>query len=98
MIQFADFVPEMLKPPGIFQPGEYESFEEALAAANEWIVGHQIDVVNVETVVLPNIWSHYEEGSTDVSLGTGESVSRWHQFIRVWYRGPANRFPSTDSR
>jgi len=36
--------------------------------------------------VLPNIFSRYEEGSRDTSLGTsGESPSFWHQFIRVWY-------------
>ena len=44
------------------------------------------DVLNVETVVLPNIWSPYEEGSADVALGTsGEMPSHWHQFIRCWY-------------
>jgi hypothetical protein len=43
-------------------------------------------VLNVETVVLPNIWSRFEEGSRDPALGiSGDSPSHWHQFIRVWF-------------
>lgn len=88
MLRFKDFVPRMLAEPGLFKAGEYESLEEALAAANDWIKQNEIDVKNVETVVLPNIWSRWEEGSRDTSLGTsGDSPSRWHQFLRVWYDG-----------
>ena len=87
MIQFKDFVPQMIAAPKLFQAGEYESFEAALKAANLWIKERRVQVMHVETVVLPNIWSRYEEGSTDPSLGTsGEMPSRWHQFIRVWYQ------------
>jgi hypothetical protein len=86
MIRFKDFVPRMLAEPGLFKAGEYQSMDEALAAANDWIKENEINVTNVETVVLPNIWSRWEEGSTDTALGTsGDSPSRWHQIIRVWY-------------
>ena len=87
MIQFRDFVPEMLSAPGLFKAGEYESMEAAIAAANSWIKEYDIKIINVETVVLPNIWSRYEEGTTDVALGTsGEMPSHCHQFVRVWYQ------------
>jgi hypothetical protein len=85
MLRYQDFVPRMLAEPGLFAPGEYESLDAALAAANEWIAQTAVAVKNVETVVLPNIWSRWEEGSADTSLGTGDSPSRWHQFIRGWY-------------
>ena len=86
MIQFRDFVPRMLSAPAFFRVGEYESFEAAVEAANQWIREQQIDVLNIETVVLPNIWSRWEGGSNDVALGTsGEMPSHWHQFIRCWY-------------
>lgn len=86
MIQFRDFVPKMLAAPGLFKAGEYESFDDAMVAVNVWIKEYDIKIVNVETVVLPNIWSRYEEGTTDVALGTsGEMPSWWHQFVRVWY-------------
>jgi hypothetical protein len=87
VIHFKDFVPKMFSAPSLFRAGQYETFEEALAAANQWIKENDIQVVSIETVVLPNIWSRYEEGSTDVALGTsGEMPSQWHQLIRCWYR------------
>src|SRR2546430_16799671 len=86
MLRYQDFVPKMTKPAAFLSPAEHESFDAALTAANRWIKENEIRVVNVETVVLPNIWSRYEEGSRDPSLGTsGESPSFWHQFVRVWY-------------
>lgn len=87
MIQCKDFVPKMIAAPRLFKPGEYESFDAALAAANDWIKQQEIQLISIETVVLPNIWSRFEEGTTDVALGTsGEMPSHWHQFIRCWFR------------
>jgi hypothetical protein len=87
MIEFRDFVPRVVAEGSLFKAAEYESLTVAVGAANAWIHENQIRVINVETVVLPNIWSRWEEGSTDTSLGTsGDSPSHWHQFVRVWYR------------
>jgi hypothetical protein len=86
MIQFHDFVPEMLTPPGFLTMATHETMQTALDRANAWIKENGIRVINIETVVLPNIWSRYEEGSRDPALGTsGESPSQWHQVVRVWY-------------
>ncbi len=84
MINFKDFAPK-IKKQGIFKT-YFEALGEALVAANKWIDAGRINVVNIETVVLPEIWS--EDGTTDVDLRTsGEMSSSWHQFIRVWYKG-----------
>ena len=86
MLRYHDFVPQMTKPPAFLSVGQYQPLDSALDAANRWIEENEVRVLNVETVVLPNIWSRYEEGSRDPALGTsGESPSHWHQFIRVWY-------------
>ena len=46
---------------------------------------NRLDIVTVETVVLPNLWD--EEGSEDPEITTsGDMMSTWHQFVRVWYR------------
>lgn len=83
MFRFKDFAPQ-IKKQGIFRT-DFQTFEDALAAANAWTNKHQIDVVNIETVVLPEMWR--EEGTTDTNLTTsGEMMSSWYQFIRVWYR------------
>ena len=65
MLRYQDFVPKMVKPAAFLSPAEHESFEAALAEANSWIKENEIRVVSVETVVLPNIWSRYEEGTGD---------------------------------
>ncbi|MDG2470183.1 MAG: hypothetical protein P8M80_12955 [Pirellulaceae bacterium] len=87
MLKFKDFVPQMTEQPGWLREGTYESFDLAVDAANIWITESHIEVINIETVVLPNLWSRFEEGSTDSSIGTsGDSPSRWNQFLRCWYR------------
>lgn len=88
-LAYRDFVPKRVAhSTGWFWNKDvfYESLDEALEAVNRWMAEANVRIVNVETVVLPNIWEDYEEGSTDAALRTsGESTSYWHQFVRVWY-------------
>jgi hypothetical protein len=87
MIEFQDFVPEVRDKGGFFRMPTLEQLSESLGRANDWIAKNEFDVINVETVVLPNIHVSGEEGSTDTQLRTaGETSASWHQFIRVWYR------------
>ena len=85
MLKYRDFVPKQISAPGVFKAEEHENFDAAVQAANEWIVSENAKLIQFETVVLPNIWSKWEEGSKDASIGIGDSSSRWHQFLRVWY-------------
>jgi hypothetical protein len=86
-IQFKDFVPEAKDAGGIFRSATYEHLSEPLGGANEWISNNGIEVINIETVALPNIYNSGEEGSTDPHLrSSAEYGTYWHQFIRVWYR------------
>ncbi len=85
MLLFQDFFLEIVRQ-GFFSI-EFEPLRAALRRANEWIDETGADVVNVETVVLPNIHDYNEEGTQDTALrASGETYSEWHQFIRVWYR------------
>ena len=89
MLSYKDFVPREISASGFMRPGEYESFDHAVAAANEWLTQNTIHVLKIETVVLPNIHSRWEEGSTDAAIRTsGDSPSQWHQFLRLWYQAP----------
>jgi hypothetical protein len=86
MIKYKDFVPQEITPPGFFDLGEHQSFCHSVEALNQWLAESEVKVINIETVVLPNIWNKWEEGSRDASLvAGGETISRWHQFIRCWY-------------
>jgi len=85
MLGFYDFVPQQIGKNGLLQQPEMESLADTLARANQWIEEHSVTVMNVETVVLPNIHSRIEEGSTDPLIGAGQR--NWvHQFIRIWFR------------
>ena len=84
MIAYKDFVPQITKSGGFFTSTEFQDLIEPVVDANDWIEANNISVINVETVVLPNM--HNEEGSEDVSIRTsGEMSAHWYQFIRVWY-------------
>lgn len=84
---YRDFAPKMVTAPRYLTPATFESLAQALATANAWLAENPVDLVNVETVVLPNIWNPNEQGSEDTSLASaGGFQSTWHQFIRIWYR------------
>lgn len=84
MLRYQDFVPRQIRASFPLAPVQYESFDEAVAAAGAWIAQGELQVVNVETVVLPALWQ--EEGSADSELrASGDSSTYWYQFVRVWY-------------
>lgn len=91
MITFEDFAPRVTSPAGPFRRGQFQTFEDAVKAADAWIRESGVDVINLETVVLPNVWSPGEEGTVDAELPTNEGnliTNNWYQFVRVWYRRP----------
>src|SRR5205823_14856084 len=61
MLAFRDFVPRQLRSPhfglsfGAIE-GDYETFEDAVAAARAWLAEERPTVIQIETVVLPDIW------------------------------------------
>lgn len=90
MISFKDFVPRQLRAPRLGLSvdaiqGEYQSLGSALAAANDWIEQSGASVINIETVLLPNLGANWETGSADPVLGQPSGGHVWHQVIRVWY-------------
>ncbi|MEQ9424590.1 MAG: hypothetical protein RJQ09_09245 [Cyclobacteriaceae bacterium] len=87
MVNFKDFVPERIKKGGFLSDAKYQQLEDKVQEANKWVEANGYTIINVETVVLPNIWETHEEGSVDVDISTsGTNASSWHQFIRVWYK------------
>ena len=82
MYHFKDFAPQPIKRS--FFKTEYESFEESLDVANAWIKDHKVEVLNIETVVLPNM--RRGDGTTDTEYTSSENGSYWCQFLRVWYK------------
>jgi hypothetical protein len=72
---------------GQTQSGAIRGTPSYMAAANDWIVAQGVEVVNVQTVVLPNLWGPYAQGTEDPNIATrGDFPIACNQFVRVWYR------------
>jgi len=88
MIAFRDFAPLRTRASSLLKRAEYESMGDALERANQWIGENRVDVVNVETVLLPNPQSA-GQGSYSALFrvlgGAYGGSARWRQIVRVWY-------------
>jgi hypothetical protein len=94
MIQYKDFAPRITERGPFGGGSEYESFSEIVSAVNQWIGSQTIQVINVETVVLPD----RIEGTSDDVYGVKTSNSFYpvmitqgitincFQCVRVWYQ------------
>lgn len=86
-LAFRDFVPRLSASTTGREAGfrDAKALQSVLEAVDAWVDAAGIQVISVETVVLPNM--HDEDGSEDTALHTsGDLPSVWHQFVRVWYR------------
>lgn len=83
-----DFYPNVIKS-GLLST-RYESLHATVRRANEWMAREQVNLINIETVVLPNVG----EGETSKAAirTSGELSSYWFQVVRVWYE--AEDYPS----
>ena len=94
MIKCQDFAPRITKRGPFGGPAEYESFAEVVSAVNQWIENGAIQVMNVETVVLPDGLESTSDGVYGLMLSNGlypVMVSsgitiKFFQCVRVWYR------------
>lgn len=77
MIKFQDFFPQTVKQGGLFGEDEYQSFNNLLSQANQWIAETQTKVLNIETVVLR------DKDPNKARFLAEEPYC--YQFIRVWY-------------
>ena len=87
MIKYKDFTPQFVQKNSLWGSGKVEAFSKTVIAANEWIQGQSIHVMNVETVIMPgNLPNAQNNTDTDTSLSsTSQYGGVYLQFMRVWY-------------
>lgn len=71
MIKCKDFAPRITEQGPFGEPAEYESFSEVVSAVNQWIDMTTIQVINVETVVLPDNIEGTSDGVYGVTVSNG---------------------------
>jgi len=94
MIQCKDFAPRITERGLFGGPAEYEFFSEVVSAANQWIESTTIQVINVETIILPDRVEGTSDGVYGVTVSNGSypvMISQGltincFQCVRVWYR------------
>ena len=86
MIAFKDFVPQQIRKQGFIKPPLWETVGQAVAAANEWIREQEVAVINVETIVAPDLYSKNARSDSGRLTGVSSSAPGLSQFVRVWYR------------
>lgn len=82
-LKYRDFAPPAEELGLMGRPG-YASFEKAVESANGWIDALHVDVVSVETVLLPG--GPHSTGTDEGELRADGDQGSWYQIVRVWYR------------
>jgi hypothetical protein len=94
MIQCKDFAPRITERGPFGGAADYESFSEVVSEVNQWIESSTIQVINVETVVLPDSLKSTSDGDYGLTVSSGfhpvmisQGVTvNCFQCVRVWYR------------
>ncbi|HEY9846529.1 MAG TPA: hypothetical protein V6D03_10050 [Candidatus Caenarcaniphilales bacterium] len=93
LIQFKDFAPRIIERGSFGGVSDYESFSKVVSAVNQWIEHTTTQVINVETVVLPDQIEGTSDGDYGLTVGNGfypvmisQGVTiNCFQCVRVWY-------------
>jgi hypothetical protein len=86
MIAFQDFAPAQSTPGPSAISNQWQTFDQAVIAANAWIQQYSIRVISIETLLLPNVWNPNLRGTLESRLHTaGEMSNHWYQVVRVWF-------------
>eukprot|EP00164_Ancoracysta_twista_P000647 GFYU01000859.1.p1 GENE.GFYU01000859.1~~GFYU01000859.1.p1 ORF type:complete len:133 (+),score=33.40 GFYU01000859.1:102-500(+) len=103
MISFRDFVPSQKEAYSFLgiNVTNFETLSQSLAAANVWIEEAGVNVINVETVVLPSMFGKDHEEAKKIQTPTLNCAftsyynydTTWYQFVRVWYEVPEAEQP-----
>jgi len=82
-ISYQDFLPRITDESLFFR--EHELLSDTVARANEWIAAWNVKVINVETVLLPNVDGPVDASRTALRT-SGRVSSHWYQIVRVWHQ------------
>lgn len=94
MIKCKDFAPRITEQGPFGGGAEYEFFSEVVSTVNQWIENTTTQVINVETVVLPDRIEGTSDGDYgltvsnsfhSVMISQGVTINCF-QCVRVWYR------------
>lgn len=86
VIKCKDFAPQPILRGPFGGVAEVEPFSQVVSAANQWIENQSVQVINVETVALPQNANSTNDGVYGFTIANGTGLVQWYQCVRVWYR------------
>jgi hypothetical protein len=91
MFNFKDFTIQVTQQATKKTDPQFEPLEETMIRLNAWIEENDVTVLNVETLLMPNIFDNINSRTS--SNGAFEMVESgsfkrnwWYQIFRVWYQ------------
>lgn len=85
MIGYRDFSPQE-SPGGFFKTAQSESFERVVEAANRWIRESGVNMINVETLLVPEpLAGELSTSSGELTSFEAAGFSSFRQVLRIWY-------------
>ena len=85
MIKYKDFSPQVNRTGLFGNVKESDSFESVVKQVNVWINSSPVKIVNIETVLLPNLFSKPTEIEPEKGATTVGQSHVLFQCVRVWY-------------
>jgi len=87
MIQYIDFFPDVIDTSLLGIVRAVDSFDAVVKVANNWTASNPVEVVNIETVLIPQSQAIKEAPkSKEGFYPEGHNPTHWYQGIRIWYR------------
>ncbi|MFK7801228.1 MAG: hypothetical protein AB8G95_06335 [Anaerolineae bacterium] len=87
MIQYKDFFPNVTNSSLLGIVRAADSFDAVVKVANNWAASTPVEVVNIETVLIPQYHVVKESPKSQEGVYTeGHNPTHWYQGIRIWYR------------
>lgn len=85
MINYKDFSPQVSRTGLLGHVKESDSFQTVVKQANLWLNSNPVKLVNIETVLLPNLLSKPTEVEPEKGASTVGQSHVLFQCVRVWY-------------
>jgi len=87
MMQFKDHPIKIIEEGGWLSDPVSENVKETLLRINQWVEENELIVLNVETLLFPELKSTSQgTGSSIFETEDGESRTAFYQVFRVWYK------------
>ncbi len=86
MFAYKDFNPAVVTKGGSWRSHKVGPLDDVVVEARQWATEKAIEVISIETILLPLTARDPRESYGDSALSVELGTAQWTQIIRLWYR------------